>query len=505
MNSKYISLFAVMFAFMACTDSNEIEEQEEVKVALKAGSADFSKYIAVGASFTAGFTDNALFIAGQNNSFPNILSQKFAMLNGGTFKQPLMNDNYGGMLFGGNQILNPRLYFNGAGPASLTAKPTTELTQRPVGPFGNLGVPGAKSFHFVAAGYGNTAGVAAGLANPYFARMSTSATTTILADAIAQNPTFFTLSEIGGNDVLSYATSGGTGKNQLGNLNPATYGSTDITDPNVFGQVLTTIVDGLTSKGAKGALATLPYITSLPHFTTVPYNPVVLDATKAAAVNQGFAAYNGGLDQAFAALSGTGLFTQAELDKRKINFAEGKNAVVIVDEYLTDLGAINAAFSALPKYRQATVADLLVLPSSSFIGTLVNSNAQLINGVTVPLEDKWVLTPQEQANIKTATDAYNTSIESIATSKGLALVDFKSILVQASTTGIVFDNYTMTTSLVFGGLVSLDGIHLTSRGYALMANKFMESIDAKYGSNFKAAGVLAKASVYPTNFSATLK
>jgi hypothetical protein len=43
-----------------------------------------------------------LFIAGQNNSFPNILSQKFALLNGGDFKQPLMNDNYGGMLFGGN-------------------------------------------------------------------------------------------------------------------------------------------------------------------------------------------------------------------------------------------------------------------------------------------------------------------------------------------------------------------------------------------------------------------
>ena len=58
----------------------------------------------------------------------------------------------------------------------------------------------------------------------------------------------------------------------------------------------------------------------------------------------------------------------------------------------------------------------------------------------------------------------------------------------------------MSTSLVFGGLVSLDGIHLTSRGYALMANKILEAIDAKYGSNFGASGNFAKANNYPTNY-----
>lgn len=42
----------------------------------------------------------------------------------------------------------------------------------------------------------------------------------------------------------------------------------------------------------------------------------------------------------------------------------------------------------------------------------------------------------------------------------------------------------MNTSLVTGGLVGLDGIHLTARGYALMANKMLAAIDATYGSNF---------------------
>ena len=38
----------------------------------------------------------------------------------------------------------------------------------------------------------------------------------------------------------------------------------------------------------------------------------------------------------------------------------------------------------------------------------------------------------------------------------------------------------MNTDLVFGGLVGLDGVHLTARGYALMANKFLEAIDADF-------------------------
>ena len=164
------------------------------------------------------------------------------------------------------------------------------------------------------------------------------------------------------------------------------------------------------------------------------------------------------------------------------------------------------AFAGLKQYRHATSKDLLVLPSSSFIGTTVGGNPQLINGVTVPLADKWVLTPQEQTNIKNATDAYNVTIKAVAASKGLAVVDFEAILVQASTSGIVFDEYNMNTSLVKGGLISLDGVHLTSRGYALMANRFLAAIDATYGSNFtKATDGLAKANDYNTNYSPSLR
>ncbi|NNK40112.1 MAG: G-D-S-L family lipolytic protein, partial [Winogradskyella sp.] len=193
----------------------------------------------------------------------------------------------------------------------------------------------------------------------------------------------------------------------------------------------------------------------------------------------------------------------AEIAKRTITFAEGEgNAVVIFDESLTDLTQINPALVSM---RQATAADLVVLTAASFIGTeAIPGNAQTVNGVAIPLADKWVLTPEEQEEIATATTSYNASISAVASTNGLALVDLNSVLVEASTTGINFDDYNLNTDLVFGGLVSLDGVHLTARGYALMANEFLKAIDATFGSNFEASGNMAKAADYPVTFSPLL-
>jgi hypothetical protein len=45
--------------------------------------------------------------------------------------------------------------------------PKTDITERAEGNnFNNFGIPGAKSFHLNAPGYGNLAGVLAGTANP---------------------------------------------------------------------------------------------------------------------------------------------------------------------------------------------------------------------------------------------------------------------------------------------------------------------------------------------------
>ena len=366
---------------------------------------------------------------------------------------------------------------------------TTDFAlNNPTGPFSNLGVPGAKSFHMIAPGYGNLANFPAA-ANPYAIRLTGATPNASMLDlAVAQNPTFFTLSEVGGNDVLGYATSGGDGSNP-------------ITDTATFDFALNALVAGLTANGSKGAIGNLPDITSLSFFTTVDYNPVPLDAATAGFLNsaQGYGAYNAGIVQAYAFLVATTPLTQAEADaeiaQRTITFAAGEgNAVVIVDEDLRDLTGINMQ---LQNFRQATSDDLVLLTA----GSLIPQGG----GTATPLADTFVLTPQEQQEIATATAAYNSSISAAANANGLALVDLNSILVEASTTGIAFDDYFLNTDLVFGGLVSLDGVHLTARGYALMANAFLEAIDETYGSNFVASGNVAKAGDFPTNYSPLLQ
>src|SRR5690606_32518981 len=95
------------------------------------GTANFSKYVAVGNSLTAGYGSGALYITGQEDSYPNLMAQQFAFVGGGDFSQPLMNDNIGGLLLNGNQITESRLILsvdsNGnPGPVRLQGTPTTE-------------------------------------------------------------------------------------------------------------------------------------------------------------------------------------------------------------------------------------------------------------------------------------------------------------------------------------------------------------------------------------------
>jgi len=501
---KYIFLMALAVSFTACDVNNDIPEVPAEVIVLadpNPGTADFSNFVSIGASFTAGFSDGSVFLAAQSRSFPAIMAQQMAAMGGGNFNQPLVNDNVGGLLLQGQQIAAPRLFFNGAGPQTLPGTPTTEVSNILTGPFNNMGVPGAKSFHMVAPGYGSVMNVPLGLANPYFARMASAPNATVLQDAAAQAPTFFTISEIGGNDVLGYAISGGTGVVQTGNPDPSTYGPNDITDAGVFTQVFGLMVQTLTANGAKGVVATVPSIVNLPFFTTVPHNAIPLDQATADLLNGGFAVYNGGLQQVYAALVAQGLpqsVADAEIAQRTINFTAGQNAVTIVDEDLRDLSTFG-----LPNFRQATADDLLVLTSSSFLGTVANGNPTQINGLSVPLEDQWVLTPEEQQDVQDATNAYNAAITNIGTANGLVVLDLDAALTQMATTGFQFDEFTMTSSLVFGGFFGLDGIHPTSRGYALMAKLFLEAIDdvnTGYGSNFKDSGNLPRANNYPTNY-----
>ena len=477
-NLKWLLL--VSLTFVACNDDEEtaVVSNSSDGLPLTAGTADFSKYVSLGNSLTAGFADNALFIQGQKDSYTNTLAEQFKLVGGGEFKIPFMADNVGGFI-GGNPQFGPRLYFNGSGPAPVPGSPTTNPTTVLTGGFNNMGVPGAKSFHLVTPGYGAF--------NPYFGRFASTPSATIIGDAVAQNPTFFSL-WIGNNDVLSYATSGGTGVNRTGSpILPQNYGGNDITDPNVFASVYNTIVTNMTAGGAKGVVANIPYVTSIPFFTTVKYNAATLTAAQASALNSGYATYNGGLQIA----KNANLITEQERLARTITFAAGANALVIVDEYLTNLAGLS-----IPSYRQATSTDYVLLSSG---GVSAQTFLPAGNGTQFPLADKWVLSTSEVAELKTATDAYNTSIQAIATSKGLAFVNANAVLNQVANGGVSGNGYNVTSVYVTGGGFSLDGVHPSPRGYTLIANKFLEAINATYGSNLKGVSFANSRILYPSS------
>lgn len=456
-----------------------------------AGDADFSNYVSLGNSLTAGYADGALYRSGQEDSYPNIMAEQFGFVGGGDFTQPLTSDNLGGLLLGGQQILGNRLVLsadeNGNPfPTPLDGTPTTDVTTSATGPFNNMGVPGAKSYHLVTPGYGSVAGVANGTANPWYARFATSESSTVLADAASLNPTFFSL-WIGNNDILGYATSGGSGVDQTGNLDPSTYGGNDITDPNVFAAAYSAQVDALVAGGAKGVLLNIPDVTSIPYFTTVPSRSIPLDAATAGAVNAQFALYNGALGQLVAG----GFISPEEAAIRAINFVEGVNYPIMTDVDLTDVTAIligagldPQTAALLGQLRQVKSDDLVVLTASSVLGTVPDpSNPLGIVGVSIPLTNQYVLTTTEQARVATAGASYNAIIEGLAAANELGYGDMKSALAEVAANGAFYNGGVLTSTYVTGGAFSLDGVHPSPRGYAFTANTIIDVINTTYNAS----------------------
>jgi len=524
MKNKFIYLAIIAAGFASC----EPEFENPVSQDYSAGDADFTSYVAIGNSLTAGYMDGTVSRGSQANSFPNMLAQQFAVVGGGAFTQPSyaedVNDLGGILGLAGTRLVLDATQVNPNGSVGavepIFGTPTITLTQQATA-FNNMGVPGAKSFHLVAPGYGNIAGVATGQANPYFVRHATSPTATVLGDAMLKNPTFFT-NWIGANDVLAYATNGGAladgntpaaDHNSTGNLNPATYGGNDITNSTVFGSVYSTLISTLTSGGAKGVVATVPSVTSIPYFTTVPFAPITAislgrgllptgtieqqTAAGVAAINQANAQLYGPLDAVFTALGEPNRINPLSTTSANpilIFDADATNRSAQITGALTPtLGAtVAGAFGAVfGRARQATAADLIVLPASSVIGT-VNASAPStlinINGVSFPMANRWVLTPTEQARVSSATTAYNASIRSIASTNNLAVADMNAIL-NILVSGLRADNGTLYTANYFSGgtsefrvLFSLDGVHPNARGYSVIANEVLKVINAHYNA-----------------------
>lgn len=495
-NFKWLLL--VSLSFVAC----ENEDETVVEEPITAGLADFSKFVSVGDSYAAGLSDGALFIKGQENAYSSILSQQFALAGGGTFTTPLMNDNLGGFSSGGSQVpqLAVRTIFNGCGPQSVSGISTTILGQSIAvgGPYNNTGMPGAKCIHLVTPGFAT--------ANPYFGRVATSSTQTVLNYATIQTPTFFSL-WIGINDVLGFAMSGGDGSNPI----TPSAGAVGVG----FDSSYDAIVAGLTITDAKGVVANIPYITHLPFFTTIAVKPIApstyfpdaseTNCSKTYSASAGDIATINSINTNLIGPMKQILTAFGQGDRLELLSTTKNNSLLIVDESLTDLSAqITAAAQAsgnpqlmalapylgatFGKARHTKTGDYIPLTTKTTIGTTATVPPGVPSdlskyGITYPLQDKHILIPLEITEIKIATDAFNLKIKATATDEDLAFLDLNAIITQVFNGGIRFGNYHVSASFATGGMYSLDGIHLSGRGNALIANKFLEAINLKYESN----------------------
>ena len=508
---KYIWALSLIIVLASC-EQGKYDLEPEPEIELVSGQADFTNYVSIGNSLTAGISDGALFIASQTNAYPNLLAEKMAYAGGGEFTQPLMNDNAGGLLFAGNQITPNRLFTDLENLMPLPGAPTTEVTNVMAGPYNNMGVPGARSYHLLAPGYGDVSNVPLGLANPYYARMASSSGATVLADAMAMNPTFFSLL-IGSNDVLAYASSGGDG-------------SEDITPKAIFDGSLTAIIGTLAASGAKGVVGNIPNVLTGAYFTAVPYAPLDPSIPEYAEQIPTLNAAYAQLNQAFAFLG---------MPERSVVFSETEaSPVVIFDESLANISAqLNAVLigggldpltagllsTQYAQSRQANENDILLLPSRAAISQVNTEYFQQlvamgvppefagqlsVNGLTYPLADTFVLIPAEQDEINEATTQFNQTIAQLTADAGLASFDAFSLMNEIHESGYSSDGFTITTEFLFGGLLSLDGLHLTARGNAILANEMMKVIDATYESNFEEAGMLNDIVDYPQIYSPAL-
>ncbi len=402
-----------------------------------AGNADFSRYVAVGNSLTAGFADGSLYRSGQMVSYPNLLAGQFRTVGGGDFKQPLLPGESGWPINPANGYL-PRFVLGGVpdckGAVSLsptafpgpldTAGSATNISSQ--GPFNNVGVPGIRCIDYVLfPGYGAL--------NPYAARFyKDPANQTALDEALRIDATFFTM-WLGANDVLGYATGGGEGSNS--GVNPG-----DISRTDVFTLSYDSVVNAMTRKGAKGILINIPDVSSIPFFNTVPINGLTLGATDAQQLNA-----------AYGALFGPNAFH------------EGAGNYFVVQ----------TKGSPLPK---------LIKPGEHLLLTLPLDSVKCAGwGTLKPIPSKYVLDSAEVANVQNATATFNLVILNAATSHHLGYVDINSFLGTLKS-GINFNGALLNAEFATGGAFSLDGVHLTPKGYALAANEILRVINAQYNA-----------------------
>lgn len=549
MNSmKLIKLFfytvAAVLVFSCSTEDELIEDwiattsdgdtTDVVVETYDVGSMDASKYVALGNSLTAGYTDGALSPKGQANSFAALLGAQLEAAGGGAFVSPNIvsgNGNSNGTDSGTGTIsidLAAALAFLQTGQGSiadaLVVSDGSPLTTNTEASINNYGVPGARTIDVVTAGYGTF--------NGFFGAFQTSAATSVVADIAVAGGSFFSV-WLGSNDVLGYTLDGG----ENDTYNP--FDPSTITSTADFSAALSATLDALSATGAEGVILNIPPLTTIPYMQVVTELGGGVDLvplTDQATVDQLEAAFNvpfpspvDGVDPGYNSLLDLavtmGELSESEAESRKISWILGANPPLMTDESLTPLSLDVSAFVGLPdgsffvevpQLRQATSTDLFPLDALFVLGVEVSEG--VIAGVTTPLADSLTLTLSEQATVITAYATFNAIIEGeVAARSNLELIDVHPLFADINglsateaallgmteagiaaadgVFGLVEDGVTLVPlSLdevqLYNSIFSTDFVHPNPRGAGLITNEVIDHLNERYGANIPSVDII---------------
>jgi len=435
-NIKILLGIILILIVVGCDDYSELDSPT-TPAPPSTGTANFTRFVSIGNSITAGYQSGTIYKSGQMYSYGNLIAQQVQT----NYQIPYVSD----------PGLGGRLEIASITPFELYTNPSagSPLNLTYPGPYNNLGVPGALTYDVLYATSSTTCASyvlsTTPTPNPYFdliLRNSALNIGTQLQQALIQNPTFITL-WIGNNDVLGYATSGGTSPSSP---TPTT------SFQQLYGGICQTIAGNST---AKVVVANIPNVTVAPFFTTVGYQIANNPSIPWSSLPLGFV-YQKGNETGV----GSGSATKENL----------------------------ANFNVLVTLKASSYAPLLGQPT----GIVYRGLSGLPAGIDTtqpfgfhpqnPFPNSLVLDPVEITIANTAVSEFNSFISTMANQYGFGLVNINTVF-NSFVPGKVVDGIVFSTAFVSGGLFSLDGVHPSNQAHAIVANEFINVINTKWNAS----------------------